>query len=511
MKYRKFLPLAVSLVVLLALGIIFVRVSLRNNDGHWVYGLDDAYIHMAMAKNFTTHGVWGVTRYAYTAASSSPLWTSLLAAGYAVTGPREMASLYWNFLFALLVVVAAWAFLVAQGASGRLQLLLLLGIVTVAGVQLASFGMEHLLHILLMLLFLALVIPDLAADGPTPRSRLYWLALVTPLVVLARFESLGFIAVTIVLYACRKRWLPALLLVVMSILPVVVTGLISLAHGAFFLPNSILIKTALRGDPASRYEFLPFIVGHAMGFLLYSPLLAVMLASALFFFVAQRVRREPFWVGRSLLLLLFIFVTVGHIVSAQVGPLYRYEVYLIILGILALGLNLAVELRRQAAPKETDPVEIAPIQESSVPPDKPEEEIAYYRLAVLTLTCVLGILLTIRIIQTYTGALRATSNIYQQQYQMARFLREYYPHAPVIANDIGAISYFTDIHLLDLYGLGTLDMAKMVLAHKPFPAIFTDYLPIRQSRIAVIYDSWYSPSLHPSWVLVGQWKLEHNV
>jgi hypothetical protein len=33
---------------------------LRQTNGHFVYSLDDPYIHLAVAKNLARHGVWGV-------------------------------------------------------------------------------------------------------------------------------------------------------------------------------------------------------------------------------------------------------------------------------------------------------------------------------------------------------------------------------------------------------------------------------------------------------------------
>jgi hypothetical protein len=58
-------------------------VSLKLNHCHFIYGLDDAYIHMSIAKNFALYVVWGVTKYAFT--SSSLLWNLLLSFIYYVT------------------------------------------------------------------------------------------------------------------------------------------------------------------------------------------------------------------------------------------------------------------------------------------------------------------------------------------------------------------------------------------------------------------------------------------
>src|SRR6266851_2122500 len=51
-----------------------LMLSLARTQWHLVYPLDDAYIHMAIAKNLAQHGVWGVTSHEFTSCSSSPLW-----------------------------------------------------------------------------------------------------------------------------------------------------------------------------------------------------------------------------------------------------------------------------------------------------------------------------------------------------------------------------------------------------------------------------------------------------
>jgi hypothetical protein len=63
--FSKHWPLVTALSVLWVTIILLLIVSLRLNQGHFVYGLDDAYIHMSIAKNFALHGVWGVTPYAF--------------------------------------------------------------------------------------------------------------------------------------------------------------------------------------------------------------------------------------------------------------------------------------------------------------------------------------------------------------------------------------------------------------------------------------------------------------
>jgi hypothetical protein len=68
-----------------SIGILWIIVatilvlSIIRNQGHVVYALDDAYIHMAIAKNFAQHGVWGITQYGFTSSSSSLLYTLLLS------------------------------------------------------------------------------------------------------------------------------------------------------------------------------------------------------------------------------------------------------------------------------------------------------------------------------------------------------------------------------------------------------------------------------------------------
>ena len=59
-------------VGLFVASLAFALWRIRQDTGATlVYGLDDAYIHMAIAKNLARHGVWGVTPFHFASASSS--------------------------------------------------------------------------------------------------------------------------------------------------------------------------------------------------------------------------------------------------------------------------------------------------------------------------------------------------------------------------------------------------------------------------------------------------------
>jgi hypothetical protein len=97
-----------------------------------------------------------------------------------------------------------------------------------------------------------------------------------------------------------------------------------------------------------------------------------------------------------------------------------------------------------------------------------------------------------------------TNNIYEQQYQMASFLKEYYPNGSIAANDIGAINYFTNIECLDLFGLGSNDVNKNMFNVQELNNLSNEH----HVEIAIIYDQWNIPS---NWIKVGEWTTPHSV
>ena len=112
----------------------------------------------------------------------------------------------------------------------------------------------------------------------------------------------------------------------------------------------------------------------------------------------------------------------------------------------------------------------------------------------------------------------ANRNIYEQHLQMASFLRKYYNTAKVVANDIGAISYYSDIHLLDPIGLGSNEVAK-ISREKDINNIFQISRAFETEEfkrltlkyeIAILYSQWFR-IMPDNFIKVGEWTISDNM
>lgn len=121
-----------------------------------IYPLDDTCIHLAMAKNIAFHGVWGIEPERYAFCSSSPLWTLLLALAVKIFGCRIWLPLALSVLCVGGIGVVAERFFarVGMGVWMRFAAVAALGWAS-PFVVLAGMGMEHALHVLLVLCMVA--------------------------------------------------------------------------------------------------------------------------------------------------------------------------------------------------------------------------------------------------------------------------------------------------------------------------------------------------------------------
>jgi asparagine N-glycosylation enzyme membrane subunit Stt3 len=105
MRVSRYAPvLAVAAIQLCWVAVTVVK-SFHAAGGHFTFPMDDAYIHLAMAKNLAVHGVWGVTRHAFSSTSSSPLWTLLIAACFRVAGVWAPMPLLLNLVISTILLI----------------------------------------------------------------------------------------------------------------------------------------------------------------------------------------------------------------------------------------------------------------------------------------------------------------------------------------------------------------------------------------------------------------------
>ena len=469
---------------------VFIVVSVNRNDGHFIYPLDDTYIHMAIAKNVALHGVWGITEYGFSSSTSSPLWTALLVVVYAVFGVNEIAPLILNILFGTLIVLSVDFILKPHVQRPVLRFLLLSLVVLAAPLPTITFiSMEHTLHGLLTLWFVYLSARALASSDPAVKQ---YAALITLsfFLTIARYEGLFAAAIVCLFLLLNKRWKPAFLIGLAGVLPVTLYGLWSLAHGWYFIPNSVLIKA--NTSTLSIGGGLPFALGFILVNVVYAPhLITLLFASSIVLYrrLPRSMRDETTYLNA-----IFIVMSLLQIIFARVGWLFRYDAYLLIVGLTAIALTIQADSSKGLMRLYTK-----------------TSAFMHVLYGIIALSFVLSF--AYRIFDSLQKTPRASTNIYQQQYQMARFLKQYYSMDSVAINDIGAISYFTDTQLVDLAGLGSMESARAKLLNGYTTSTMRDIARVKDVKIAVVYEKWYDPygGLPPEWQRVGGWEVQNSV
>ena len=200
--FRQHWPLAAAIIIFCATISVLFLLSAGRTQGHFIYALDDPFIHMAMAKNFAARGVWGVTKYEFSSSTSSILWTLLISFCYLLAGTRELIPFFLNVVFATLVIVAAYLILKSFSISLLQIFLLLLAIVFLTPLPTLVFsGMEHSAQIFIDTCFVFLAARILLnQDGPHAGKDTYILLALAPLVTAIRYEGLFLICVVALLF-----------------------------------------------------------------------------------------------------------------------------------------------------------------------------------------------------------------------------------------------------------------------------------------------------------------------
>jgi len=505
LKLKQYGPLIIGIALLWLILILVLNDSLSKTQGHAVYALDDAYIHMSMAKNFSQHGVWGVTGGHFSSTSSSLLWTLLLSALYLIFGVNETMPLLMNFFFATLLLVFIFHIFRGHRFPPWIQTLIAAAFILFIPLPYLVFGgLEHVLQILVNLAYIYTAAKVIGDDTDTPahekpaKSMRNILFLLAPLVSMVRYEGLFILFAVSLLLLARKKWIIFIINAGAGLLPVVVYGIISVSSGWCFLPNSVLLK-GTRPDITHIGKILEFLYA-GLRQIIYNVHLLILLICvlALLWYIYKKYNR--WWLPANAMAMIFIITLACQAFFSESGyflnryPWIRYDAYLVALGIFTVLIAAA---------------DFLPLS-----PQEPQKNAG--KIVGVLLLFVLILPLAERGVRTDLKVARATANIYGQQYRMGLFLKKYYPGQPAAVNDIGAVCFLADIDCLDVWGLASKDIGDLLL-NKTFTA--ENIARVAQqsgARIAVVYDQFFrlvgiDSDLPKSWIKIGQWRIPDNV
>ena len=475
-----FLPLA-----------LIIFSGMKGTQGLFTYPVDDTYIHLKIAQNLAEQGNWGINPGEFNSASSSILYTILLAGLLKIFPGAVLLPLIINAIAGTILLILIWKWLTRQGfrpASQFLILLLIIFFVPLPVLMLS--GMEHVLQCIFAFLFISgfLNWSKNNFQGKLPG----YLLLYAILLVLTRYEGLFIIAGACVVLLSKRRLTNSILLGSVSLFPVILFGIISIIKGSYFLPNSLLVKSeaiqfSISGISRSFNQILveKFMFAKA-GITLLATQRLLLLLPLVFLLFRRKLSSAPAWPNVLIILMIAVFL---QLVLADTGKFYRYEASLVLLSVLMIAMimvSFGKELWEQISKLEKV-------------------------LGILVLSFII-FPLVLRSMAGFTKAPGAIVNIHDQQYQMGKFLQQYFPDDAIAANDIGAISYLrTNGKIVDLWGLATLEIAKSKKGGYWNGAFLDSISRKKGAKMAIVYESWIGKSLPASWEKIATWRIRDNV
>jgi len=456
------------------------------NSGTFIYSMDDAYIDLALSDQIS-HGNYGIEAGLHAAPASSILYPLLLApASGTPLHPYLPLIINSLALFATLVIIwrlfahlrlAEDTFGIVAQAIALLLLAVYLNLIAVVFT-----GFEHSLHIATV----AACVYGLTLfldKGKMPA----WLPAVIVLAPLLRFEGLALSFAALVVLALRGRWRTAVATFALIVLLIGGFSAFLVSMGLPPLPSSVLTKSdvaanGISGAGASLFQSIGQNVLGMDGIPVGALLLVIGVA-----LLARCLLELPAWPWRwssqALMALLLVCLIGAHAVAGQFGWMNRYEDYAL-LGTALIGICLMRDkIRTVLSNKKT-------------------------RLIYFCATAVaLSAFCSRYILSTWRVPI-AANNIYEQQYQMHRFVNDFY-RAPVAVNDLGLISYHNPNFVLDLGGLAS-EKARILKASDASAEEYRAFVAGSGVHLVIIYDEWFEDQIPASWIKVASMDLSRE-
>jgi hypothetical protein len=261
-----------------------------------------------------------------------------------------------------------------------------------------------------------------------------------------------------------------------------------------WLPSSVLLKTPVHQALAGRAELLWFAtrIPRTFSVLRYWHLMFLSVAAAAVALAIPQREDSSGAVYRALLAVVAPLVLI-QVQFGEVSSFFRYDSWLVVLGLTGLAGAIAVFLggRRGRGVPRLGGVRLT---------------------AVAAVTVALFGLLGVRLARATAWAPLASRTIYEQQYQMARFVHDRARGRRVALSDVGAVTFYGESEVVDLAGLAALPVARATMARRADTRWLAAYCAERGVGVAILYEDWLRRrgGVPPSWRALTRWAIRDN-
>ncbi|MCY7295034.1 hypothetical protein [Alteromonas sp. a30] len=467
---RNLKPIGFALIFLCIVFGIEVAAIFALNHGNFTFSLDDPYIHLALAENIFK-GHYGVNLSEFSAPSSSIIWPFILAP-FASLSIAPYLLLFMNVVAACATLVLIWRTwfknTVSETTGKHLPILVLLiaCIPALNLVGLAFTGMEHSYQ----LWFSLMIVSGLIYEVQNKRVT-WWLIAAIILAPLIRYECLALSGPALLFLFLRGYRLQSVFAGFIIAISVIGFALFLMSLGLNPFPTSIMAKSSV----VSSGGGLGTLISNLNRSLSTDRGILLVLGMLYFLFVSLDKTRE----NGVRLLSATLFLSCGlHAVVGRYGWYDRYEIYIwasMLLTIVFLNLEALDKLSK--------------------------------KLGKFWATTWIGFgTLTICSSYILTGLSTplAANNIYEQQYQMHRFVSEFYQE-PVAVNDLGYVAYHNDKYVLDLWGLASVEALKLRQSQQQ-ASWMAEIASKRHVKLVMLYEDWFQ-DIPTQWKKLGELTL----
>lgn len=222
----------------LIIAVLLLRDHLVGGTGGILLLPDqDDFLQLSTARSMAFHHTWGLDRH-FESASPSILYPLILTIPFFIFGAYMVVVPIVNTIAAIVLLDALQKWLSAYAVPALLQLCILLAVIFLPALPLMIlYGMESIFLFLFGFLFASRLVREWPNAVFTRPTLIY-----AALLVATRYDAILLILVPCLLLMLRRKYIPALELMVWGLVPVLVFGFLSLKKGSYFLPTMFMVQ-----------------------------------------------------------------------------------------------------------------------------------------------------------------------------------------------------------------------------------------------------------------------------